>query len=170
MQRALNGANSQMVAAITGRSIREEASKSTQTFDVVRQIRVTRMRWVGHILRMPDERMIKKAVKQLHRARLDGDLLMDCPQTDSWEELCALAAADDKKIWREEKVPVAFGIFKLIMGVTVEDRIVQGNFLVWIVYIKLAFNGFLIARGLVLYTKESCKCLNIKMFKGSRPQ
>ena len=49
---------------------------------------------------MSEKRMIHKAVKMLYANRTEGDLLMDSPATDSWEELKKLAFADDKKEWR----------------------------------------------------------------------
>ena len=42
MRRALNGANSQMVSKITGRSVHEEAAEG-KTFDIVRWIRARRL-------------------------------------------------------------------------------------------------------------------------------
>ena len=48
---------------------------------------------------MPEKRMIQKAVKMLCANRTEGDLLMDVPDTDNWEELKSLAFADDKKEW-----------------------------------------------------------------------
>lgn len=53
--RLLNGANSKMVSRITGRTIREEVDRD-KTFDLVRWIRVRRLRWLGHILRMHPDR------------------------------------------------------------------------------------------------------------------
>ena len=41
--RALNGANSQMMAIITGKTQQQEASKSTQTFDLIKWIRARRL-------------------------------------------------------------------------------------------------------------------------------
>ena len=78
VQKTLNGANNKMVATITGRSIKEEASMG-KTYDVVAGIRATRMRWLGHILRLKpresgEERMIKKTVKVLYNNRSSGDL------------------------------------------------------------------------------------------------
>ena len=49
---------------------------------------------------MPERRMIHKAVKMQYANRAEGDLLMDAPPTSSWEELKAMAFADDKKEWR----------------------------------------------------------------------
>ena len=50
VQKAINGANSKMVAAITGRTIQEEAQKEGETYDAVTGIRVTRLKWLGCIL------------------------------------------------------------------------------------------------------------------------
>ena len=100
VKRALNGANSKMVAVITGRTIKEEAQSEGKTYDVVAGIRATRLRWLGHILRMPEKRMIHKTVKTLYANRAEGDLLMDAPATSSWEELKEMAFADEKKEWR----------------------------------------------------------------------
>ena len=109
MKRALNGANNKMVSAITGRTIKEEAQQDGKTYDVVAGIRATRLRWLGHILRMPEKRMVRKAVKLLYNNRAEGDLLMDAPATESWEELTALAgdledesmATARRKEWRQ---------------------------------------------------------------------
>ena len=55
----LNGANSRMVARITGQTIREESTIGTRTFDLVKWIRARRLKWVGHILRLDDSMMIR---------------------------------------------------------------------------------------------------------------
>ena len=81
--RAINGANSKMVAAITGKTIREEATEGSRTYDAVAGIRVTRLKWLGFILRMDGKRMVRAAVEKLYANRLEGDLLMDAPTTTS---------------------------------------------------------------------------------------
>ena len=91
-----------MVSMITGRTIREEVTEG-KTYDVVAGIRATRLRWLGHILRMQkrnngEERMIKKAVKMLFANRAQGDILMDAPAAESWEALTKMA--EDKDEWR----------------------------------------------------------------------
>ena len=100
VQRLLNGANSQMVAKITGNTIRAEASAATRTYDLVASIRATRLRWLGQILRMDEGRMVKNAVRLMHGQRKEGDLLMDTPATATWQELCDMAA--DEKGWQKE--------------------------------------------------------------------
>ena len=52
---ALNGANSNMVSTISGRTAHEEASTG-KTFDVVKWIRSRRLQWIGYILRLDNER------------------------------------------------------------------------------------------------------------------
>ena len=59
----LNGANARCLSRFTGKSIHEEASTRSRTFDLVSAIRIRRLRWLGHILRMPDNRLVKLAVK-----------------------------------------------------------------------------------------------------------
>ena len=103
VKRAINGANSKMVSTITGRTIQEEAAKNGKTYDAVAGIRATRLRWLGHILRMKktkggEERMIKKAVKHLYHNRAEGDILMDAPNSASWEELTKMA--ENRQRWQ----------------------------------------------------------------------
>ena len=95
--RTINGANSKMLARITGKSIREEARDGTRSYDLVRQIRARRTQYLGHILRMDPARMVHKAVQYMHENRVQGDLLMDAPSY-SWPELVKLAANRDQ--WR----------------------------------------------------------------------
>ena len=58
---ALNGANASMVSKITGRDIRDEVTDG-KSFDLVKWIRVRKLQWLGHILRMGTDRKIKQAV------------------------------------------------------------------------------------------------------------
>ena len=96
--RALNGANAQMMAGITGNTPQQEASKKSRTFDVVMWIRARRLQWLGHILRMGPERLLKQAVFEMFRNRKEGDMLMDAPAHQSWRELCTYAV--DRDYWR----------------------------------------------------------------------
>ena len=100
VRRLLNGANSQMVAKITGNSIKAEASVATRSYDLVASIRATRLKWLGQILRMGAGRMVKAAAKLMFEQRKEGDLLMDVPTASSWQQLCDMAA--DEKGWQKE--------------------------------------------------------------------
>ena len=97
-QKTINGANSKMVAMITGRTIHEEAREG-KTYDAVAGIRATRMKWLGCILRLGEKRMIFKAVKTLYHHRQSGDLLMDAPGSEDWEDL--VKQAKDEKKWQQ---------------------------------------------------------------------
>ena len=112
VQQILNGANSRMLAVITGKSQHEEASHGTRTMDLVRWIRARRLQWLGHILRMDDSRLVKKAVYTMYTNQQDGDLLMDAPDTSTWKALCR--HAEDKEAWRSQvrNIRAAPKIFK----------------------------------------------------------
>ena len=94
----LNGANARCLSRITGRTIHEEASARSRTFDLVAAIRRTRMRWLGHILRMDEDRLIKKTVRHICDYHRDGDILMDAPAAESWEAL--VESAQNREEWR----------------------------------------------------------------------
>ena len=57
--RSLNGANSQMLSVISGKTQHQEASAKWRSFDLVRWIRARRLTWLGNILRMGPERKVK---------------------------------------------------------------------------------------------------------------
>ena len=96
--RKLNGANAKMVARITGQTPKQEATTGTRTFDVVKRIRARRFKWLGEILRMDDERMVKKAVRVIFDNRQEGDLLMDVPDDMGWDELVGWVR--DQSAWK----------------------------------------------------------------------
>ena len=96
----LNGANAQMVIIITGKTPYQESSSKWCTFDLVRWIRVRRLSWLGHILRMGHERKLKYAVFELFKDRQPDNLLMDDPTHISWWDLCEKTFENDKKSWR----------------------------------------------------------------------
>ena len=106
-----------MVSAITGKTPREEAVATTCSFNLVRAIRARRLQWLGHILRLDEDRLLQRAVKCLYDCRSEGDILMDAPHTDSWRELKMWAA--DRQKWRlrvqavrcDKKVTITSSVF-----------------------------------------------------------
>ena len=84
-----------MVSRITGKTIHEEVSRITHTFDVVGWIRARRLQWLVHILRMEEKRLVYKALKHIHENKSEGDLLMDMSEKYSWKELIHLTANRD---------------------------------------------------------------------------
>ena len=103
--RKLNGENIIMLARITGKSFREEASPLTCTFDLVRSIRLRRFRWLGHILRAGEDRLIYQALSCQFNTDKQGNLFCDAPPHQSMYHLKLIAM--DKKHWRslESSIP-----------------------------------------------------------------
>ena len=79
--RSVNGFNSRCLHQITGRSYRQEATEPS--FKLIRALRQRRMRWLGHILRMPTDRLLHQTVLGIAQDGPPypaGSLLMDCNQ------------------------------------------------------------------------------------------
>ena len=93
--RAINGANSVMLARITGRRYDTEARASTTTFNLCLSIRKRRFKWLGEILRCDRSRLIYQVLVAQSADRTPGDLLMDAPPHTSLEELRLLARNKD---------------------------------------------------------------------------
>ena len=60
IRRAVNGFNSRCLHRITGRSYQQEASDPT--FDIIKALRQRRLRYLGHIMRMPENRLVRQTV------------------------------------------------------------------------------------------------------------
>ena len=77
----LNGFNSRQLHRITGRSYQEEAT--TPSYDLLTAVRTRRHHWLGHILRMPANRLVRRAVLALGQRDgppyQPGSILMDTP-------------------------------------------------------------------------------------------
>ena len=98
-QRRLNGVNARMLSSFSGKKIQEEARPQSCSHNILLQIRKIRLRWLGHILRCPSDRLIQHAVKAQHSTNHPGNLLMDAPPHDSLDHLIALA--QDREGWRQ---------------------------------------------------------------------
>ena len=103
--RRLNGCNSQMLARITGRDVQTEARSATSSFDLIKNIRTRRLKWLGQILRGDQTRILFKAIEQQHVAQDPGNLFMDTPNHVSLEDMIVLAK--DKTYWKslEARIP-----------------------------------------------------------------
>ena len=73
----LNGFNSRQLHRITGRSYRDEAT--TPSYDLLKAVRTRRHQWLGYILRMPSDRLLRRAVLALGQQTGPSSLLMDTP-------------------------------------------------------------------------------------------
>ena len=96
--RRINGANSMMLARITGRSIPTEARPLTTSYNLVKKIRERRLRWLGHIIRAGPESIMYQPLITQHSMGRTGNLLMDVPPHNSIDDLRAIA--NDRKEWR----------------------------------------------------------------------
>ena len=91
VMRSINGFNSRCLHVITGQDYRHTAT--APVFDLVRAIRQWRLRYLGHILRMPESRVVRRALMALTvngTQYPEGNLLMDCP-TIPFADIEALA-------------------------------------------------------------------------------
>ena len=90
----LRGWNARCLARITGRTVREETVDPT--FDLIKSIRVRRLRWVGHVLRKPEASLDRKALFTYKRPYPEGSVLMDVPPHGDIQELATQAKSREK--------------------------------------------------------------------------
>ena len=79
VMRSVNGFNSRCLHVITGQDYRVTAT--SPEYDLLRAIRQRRLRYLGHILRMPESRVVRRALVALAKGGtvyLKGSLFMDC--------------------------------------------------------------------------------------------
>ena len=67
---AVNGANAKCMSRITHKDIHTEAIEGTRSYDLVWAIIHMRLKWLGHILRMSGDRLVKVAAKVVDMALL----------------------------------------------------------------------------------------------------
>ena len=87
VMRSINGCNSRCLHVITDQDYRHTAT--APVFDLLRAIRQRRLQYLGHILRMPESRVVRRVLMVLTGSGThypDGSLLMDC-QTISFENI-----------------------------------------------------------------------------------
>ena len=96
--RRINGANSVMLARITGNPIPTEARPLTTSFNLLKKIRERRLRWVGHIIRAGPESIMYQTLVTQHVMGHTGNLLTDAPPHNSIEDLRPLA--NDRCRWK----------------------------------------------------------------------
>ena len=116
VMRKLNGCNSQMLARITGRSVREEARSTTSSFDLVKAVRVRRLRWLGQILRGDPTKLLFATVVHQYHNRSSGDLFMDVPNHGNLDDLIYLAS--DKIFWKSQETSIP----SHLRGITIYNR------------------------------------------------
>ena len=96
----INGFNSRCLHIITRKTYRDTAVNPD--FDLVRAIRKRRLRYLGHILRLPPERLLRKSLFAYVMGSDTipvGSLIADCPLNLNLEDLALIAT--DRKQWAE---------------------------------------------------------------------
>ena len=91
VMRSVNGFNSRSLPVITGQDYRVTAT--APAYDLLLAIRQRRLRYIGHILRMPESRVVRRALVALAKGGTvysKGSLFMDC-QAMEMNQLVALA-------------------------------------------------------------------------------
>ena len=99
VQQKINGFNSRCLHIITGDSYRNTATKPV--FNLVRAIRRRRFKYLGHVLRMHPDRLIRQTLLAYvngPNGAPDGSLLDDCQGKSSINSLTSLAY--DRKGWQ----------------------------------------------------------------------
>ena len=102
--RSLNGANAGCLHRFSGKTRVEEAREASSTYSLCKDIRSRRLSWLGHILRMKDNqdgtrRLVKIAANVQFEMGGGGNLLMDAPKMQHFDDLVALA--EDRKEWKK---------------------------------------------------------------------
>ena len=95
----INGANARLLSRFTGKDAHSEASASTRTYDLTHAIRMRRFKWLGHLLRMNDARLVKLATAAQFSRGSKGGLFMDLPACLTYTEIQQLAK--NRKIWKQ---------------------------------------------------------------------
>ena len=91
VMRSVSGFNSRCLHVITGQDYRVTAT--ALEFDLLLAIRQRRLRYLGHILRMPESRVVRRALVALAKGGAiypKGSLFMDC-RAMAMDKLVALA-------------------------------------------------------------------------------
>ena len=99
IKKKLNGVNSKFLHAITKRTIHDEAREPT--FDVVKHVLLRRRSYLGHILRLDEDRALRRYLLDLSPPTvpfMPGSLHADT-EFETLEE--AVTAASDKVEWRQ---------------------------------------------------------------------
>ena len=90
--------NARRLALISGREIRDEYVGPS--VDLLGMVRARRMKWVGEILRLEEDRLLRNAleVEWDQQGGSCGGLLRDVPEVDSFSQLIDIAS--DIKLWK----------------------------------------------------------------------
>ena len=89
-----------LLAHFTNKEIRTEDRPATTSYDLNLSLRKRRLCWLGHILRMNPNRLVRRAVVEQLADGGGGNILMDAPKQMGLHSLTDLAFDDKKRTWR----------------------------------------------------------------------
>ena len=98
VRRMINGFNSRCLHVITGGDYRDTAT--TPVYDLVLAVRKRRMRYLGHVLRLPQDRIVRRSLIARVKGGTyypEGSLFSDC-EVDGLHQLMMLAT--NRSAWR----------------------------------------------------------------------
>ena len=97
----IRGWNTSCLVTITGREYKEEGNEYTTSYDFCGDIRLKRLEYLGQILRLPADRLLRQAVTARHNGDKmpAGSMFMDVPSTKTFDEIVGLA--HDKAAWKK---------------------------------------------------------------------
>lgn len=88
---------------ITGRSQHDEVDTDTKMFDLVKWIRTRHLQWIGHILGMDNDSLVKDLVRLMYDSPQKGHLLVNSLATDivsdTWGDL--YKRVEHRDMWRQ---------------------------------------------------------------------
>ena len=96
--RMINGFNSRCIHTITGEDYRDTAT--TPVYDLVLAVRKRRVRYLGHVLRLPSDRIVRRSLIALVNGGTyypEGSLFSDC-KVDGLHQL--IMTATNRSAWR----------------------------------------------------------------------
>ena len=94
----INGANARCLSRFTGKDAHVEASVRTRSFDLVAAIKRRRFKWLGHLLRLQGNRIVKWALKVQHGQHYEGNMFHGMPDRLKFGQVALLAY--DRKLWK----------------------------------------------------------------------
>ena len=93
----VNGFNAKCLSTITGKTIVEEARRPT--FDLVLVIRRARLAYLGHVLRMDEDRGVRRSLEAYIHNNNKASILLDAPRFKHFKHLAHLAS--NRTLWRK---------------------------------------------------------------------
>lgn len=95
----INVANARCLSRFTNKDAHSEASKYSHTYDLVGSIQQRKKSWLGHILRMGNESLVKvkHAVRVQHQRGSADNMFVDTPADYNFRNLEQIAVK--RTVW-----------------------------------------------------------------------